>query len=54
MAMDERVLLEGIAHDMTGQPAAELAALSDAELVDLLVGGYVYDVAAVGGRVYEV
>lgn len=46
MAADDRTLLEGIAHDM-GVAFDILSALTDAELVDILVGGYVYDEAAI-------
>jgi hypothetical protein len=47
MAQDDRKLLEGIAHDMTGVAFCDLVALTDAELVEILVGGYVYDKAAI-------
>ena len=47
MAQDDRNLLEGIAHDMTGAAFCDLSALTDAELVEILVGGYVYDKAAI-------
>ena len=47
MTQDDRNLLEGIAHDMTGVAFCDLVALTDADLVDILVGGYVYDKAAI-------
>ena len=46
MAKEDRVLLESIAHDM-GVAFSDLAELSDSELVDTIVGGYIYDKSAI-------
>ena len=42
MAKEDRTLLEDIAHDM-GVAFSDLAELSDLELVDIIVGGCVYE-----------
>ena len=46
MAKEDRVLLESIAHDM-GVAFSDLADMSDHDLVDIIVGGCVYDKTAV-------
>lgn len=47
MAKEDRTFLEELAHDVSRIALDDLAQLSDLALVDLIVGGCVYDVAAV-------
>lgn len=47
MAKEDRTFLEELAHDVSRIALDDLAQLSDRELVELIVGGCVYDAAAI-------
>ena len=48
MAKEDRTFLEELAQDVTRIALDDLTRMTDAELIDAIVGGCVYDVAAVG------